>query len=72
MDAQLKAFFVNIFVADAFISPLNTQPIHIKSFCTALLCFPKNLHPDGIRTQVVSFLRMMQCPLRHAARAAQL
>jgi hypothetical protein len=35
------------FVANAFISPFNTQTMHIKSFLftTALLCFPKNLIP---------------------------
>jgi hypothetical protein len=29
----------------------------------------KTLNPGGIRTRVFSFLRRMQCPLRHAARA---
>jgi hypothetical protein len=49
----------------------NTQTMYIKSFLytTALLCFPKNLIPGGIRTRVFSFLRRVQCPLRHAARA---
>jgi hypothetical protein len=42
----LKYFFV----ANAFISPFNTQTMPIKSFyymyTTALLCFPKNLIPS--------------------------
>jgi hypothetical protein len=36
-------FSLNIFVADACISPFQTQTMHIKS--TALLCFPKSLIP---------------------------
>jgi hypothetical protein len=37
----------NIFVANAFISPFNTQTMHTKSFCTQQHCnvFPKNLIP---------------------------
>jgi hypothetical protein len=52
-----------------FISPFNTQTMHIKSFytqqhwCVSL----KTSYPGGIRTQVFSFLRRMRCPLRHAA-----
>jgi hypothetical protein len=41
-----KLCFFNIFVAEAFISPSNTQTMHIKLlYTTALLCFPKNLMP---------------------------
>jgi hypothetical protein len=38
--------FLNTFVADAFISPFNTQAMHIKSFYTQQHCYvPKNLIP---------------------------
>jgi hypothetical protein len=60
----------NIFVANSFISPFNTQTMHIKSFYTQQHCyvFLKALYPDGIRTQVFSLPRQMWCPLRHADR----
>jgi hypothetical protein len=32
-------------LANAFISPFNTQTMHIILFTTTLLCFPKNLIP---------------------------
>jgi hypothetical protein len=40
-------FLFNIFVDNAFISPFNTQTMHIKSFYTQQHCyvFPKNLLP---------------------------
>jgi hypothetical protein len=46
----LGSFFkyIGISVANAFISPFNTQTMHIKSihtYTTALLCFSKNLIP---------------------------
>jgi hypothetical protein len=44
----LQSFSKIFFVANAFISPFNTQTTHIKSFyvyTTALICFPKNLIP---------------------------
>jgi hypothetical protein len=67
---RLKRFLKNIFMADAFISPFNTQTMHIKSFYTQQQChgFLKTLYPGGIRTRVFSFLRRMRCPLRHAAK----
>jgi hypothetical protein len=38
--------FFNNFVANAFISSVNTQAMHIKSFDTQQhFCFPKNLIP---------------------------
>jgi hypothetical protein len=51
----------NIFVANAFISPLNTQTMLIKSFYTQQHCYVslKTLHPGGIRTRVFSILRRM-------------
>jgi hypothetical protein len=41
------SFFKNIFVANGFISPLNTQTRHIKSFYTQQHCYVslKNLIP---------------------------
>jgi hypothetical protein len=33
------------FLANAYISPFNTQTMHIKLYTTAQLCFPKNLIP---------------------------
>jgi hypothetical protein len=56
-------------VANAFISPFNTQSMHIKSFYTQQHCYVslKTLYPGGIRTRVFLFLRRMRCPLRHAA-----
>jgi hypothetical protein len=40
-------------VANAFISPFNTQTMHVKSFYTEQnCCFPKTLYPGGIRTRV--------------------
>jgi hypothetical protein len=61
--------FLNIFVANAFISTFNTQTMHIKSFWTQQHCYVslKTLYPGGIRTRVFSFQRRMRCPLRHAA-----
>jgi hypothetical protein len=58
-------------VANAFISPLNTQTLLIKSFYTQQHCYVSlnTLYPGRIRTRVFSFLRRMLCPLRHAARA---
>jgi hypothetical protein len=41
----------------------------VTLYTTALLCFPETLYPGGIRTQVFLFLKRMQCPLRHAAKA---
>jgi hypothetical protein len=60
-----------IFVANAFISPFNTQTMQIKSFYTQQHCFFPliTLYLDGIRTRVFLFLKRMRCPLRHAARA---
>jgi hypothetical protein len=60
----------NIFAAYAFISPFNTQTMHIKSYYTQQHCYDslKTLYPGGIGTRVFSFLRRMRCPLRHAAR----
>jgi hypothetical protein len=55
-------------MANAFISPFNTQALHIKS---VLLCFPKNLIPGGIRTRVFLFPRRMRCPLCLTARASE-
>jgi hypothetical protein len=40
--------FLDIFVANAFISSYNTQTMHIKSLYTqqhCYVCFPKNLIP---------------------------
>jgi hypothetical protein len=64
-------FKKNIFVADALISPFNTQTTHIKSFYTQQHGYVSliTLYPGGIRTRVFLFLRRMRCPLRHAARA---
>jgi hypothetical protein len=49
--------FYIFFVANAFISPFNSQKMHIKSFCTQQHCYVslKTLCPGGIRTRV--FLR---------------
>jgi hypothetical protein len=60
--------FLNIFVANACISPFNTQTTHIKSFCTQQHCYVslKTFCPGRIRTRVFSFLRRMRLPLRHA------
>jgi hypothetical protein len=57
-------------VANAFISPFNTQTMHIKSFYTQQHCyvFPKTLYPGRIWTRFFSFLRRMRCPLRYAVR----
>jgi hypothetical protein len=57
------------FLANAFISPFNKQTMHVKSLYTKQHVFLKILYPGGIQTQVFSFLRLMQCPLRHAAMA---
>jgi hypothetical protein len=56
----------NIFVANAFISHLNTQTMHIKSFYTQQHCYVslKTLYPGGIGSWDLSFLRRMRCPLR--------
>jgi hypothetical protein len=64
-----KKDFKNLFVVNVFISPFNTQTMHIKSFCTQQHCYVslKALYPGGIQTGVFSFLRRMRCPLRHAA-----
>jgi hypothetical protein len=61
-----KIFF---FVDNAFISPFNTQTMHIKLFYTKQHCYVslKTSFPGGIRTRVFLFLRRMRCPLRHAA-----
>jgi hypothetical protein len=61
-------------VANAFISPFNTQTMQIKSFYTQQHCYVslKTLYPGGIRTRVFLFLRRMRCPLRHAARAKKI
>jgi hypothetical protein len=44
--------FKKILVANAFISPFNTQTMHIKSFYTQQHCYVslKTLYPGGIRT----------------------
>jgi hypothetical protein len=67
----MKVFLNIFFVANAFISPFNTQTMHIKPFYTQQPCYvlPKTLYPGRIRTWVFSFLRQKQCPLCHAARA---
>jgi hypothetical protein len=59
----------NIFVANALMSPFNTQTSHIKPLFTQHHCYvpQKTLYPGGIRTRVFSFLRRVQCPMRHAA-----
>jgi hypothetical protein len=61
-------------VANAFISPFNTQTMHIKSFYTQQHCYVslKTLCPGGVWTRVFSFLRRIICPLRHAARVRRL
>jgi hypothetical protein len=60
-------FKKNIFVANSYISPFNTQTM--QSFYTQQHCYVsrKTLYPGRIRTRVFSFLRRMWCPLRHAA-----
>jgi hypothetical protein len=49
-----QSFFKKyIFVANAFISPFNTQTMHIKSVIhnsTAMYVSLKTLYPGGIRT----------------------
>jgi hypothetical protein len=49
----------------------NTQTMHFKLFYTQKHSHVslKTLYPGGIRARVFLFLRQMQCPLRHAARA---
>jgi hypothetical protein len=54
-------------VANAFISPFNTQAMHIESFYTQQHCYVsiKTLYPGGIRTRDFSFLtRMSNAPRR--------
>jgi hypothetical protein len=65
-------FKIYFFVANAFISPFNTQTMHIKSFYTQHHCyvFLITLYPVVVRTRVFLFLRRVRCPLCHAARAA--
>jgi hypothetical protein len=48
-------------VANAFISPFNTQTMHIKSFYTQQHCYVslKTLYPVGIRTRVFSYLNII-------------
>jgi hypothetical protein len=60
--------FYNILVANAYISPFNTQTMHIKTFYAQQhsYVFLKTLYPGGIRTRIFS---RMWCPLCHAARA---
>jgi hypothetical protein len=67
-----ECFLKYFFVANAFISPFNTQTMHIKSFHTQQHCCAslKTLYIVGIQTRVFSFLRPMRCPLRHAAARA--
>jgi hypothetical protein len=64
-----KIFFKNIFVANAFISPFNTQTIHIKSFYTQQHCYvsPKNLIPwrDSNPGLVVPEANAMSTATRH-------
>jgi hypothetical protein len=38
-------------------------------FTTALPCFPKILHPSGIRTRIFLFIKKMRWPLHHASSA---
>jgi hypothetical protein len=80
-DCQASVFEVgNVVVAHlkqnifAFISPFNSQTMHIKSFYTQQHCYVslKTFYPGGIRTQVFLFMRRMRCPLRHAARAGRM
>jgi hypothetical protein len=58
-------------VDNAFISPFNSQTMHIKWFYTQQHCYVslKTLYPGGIWTRVFLLLRRMRRPLRHAARA---